>query len=585
MPARPVILALALAAGLAAIATPARATEPLLLGDDERLLVLAPHPDDETLAAGGLIQEALGLDLPVRVCFFTMGDNNEIAALFTRRHPALLPASAQASGLRRQNEALAAVTQLGLSTNDVVFLGYPDSGTLDIWDHHWRTVPPYRSPLTRANSVPYDSALTPGSAYAGEDILDDLADVIRDFEPTHILVPHPADHNIDHRALYLFARVALWNLAEEGIEPAILAGPVHFTQWPETRGYQPDRPAVPPPFLADTGKWLEYALAPFQVSNKLAAIRRHHSQFLPSSAYLQPFIRKTELFNQLPDPALPRGSGSIDRDETDDTQFRPNPDLFRDLADEADSWNEIAGQNAAEIESLDGFDNDFVHRTLSGDGQNLTLTFRFRQPVAPPVALSVRLFGYRADTRFGDMPKIEIKAEPAGDLAVLDLDTPVPATVEIVPGPENEISLRVPLALLGNPQKLLVGAKLVKGSLPIDGVPWLALDLGDMPPVVAAPTAVPASAPAPAPALAPPPEPTAPAEPAVDTVPPPAPPPEPRAKPRSEKSPAAKPEPRPAVKPAAEPAPPAAPPALAPRVNLPSRPIPEHTEANEPVVW
>ena len=142
--------------GLAALQPPAgaAATAPLQLDENDRLLVLAPHPSDETLAAGGLIQEALALDLPVRVCFFTMGDNNEIAALFTRRHPLLTPGATRASGMLRRNEALAAVTQLGLSTNDVVFLGYPDSGTLDIWKHHWRTVPPYRSPLTRANTVP-----------------------------------------------------------------------------------------------------------------------------------------------------------------------------------------------------------------------------------------------------------------------------------------------------------------------------------------------------------------------------------------------------------------------------------------------
>ena len=93
-------LAPALAAVLIA-GTPARSSaadfEPLLLGDDERILVLAPHPSDETLAAGGLIQEATALEIPVRVCFFTMGDNNEIAALFTRRHPVLRPGTARST--------------------------------------------------------------------------------------------------------------------------------------------------------------------------------------------------------------------------------------------------------------------------------------------------------------------------------------------------------------------------------------------------------------------------------------------------------------------------------------------------------
>ena len=37
-------------------------SDPLLLGGEEdRLLVLAPHPDDEVIGAGGLIQEAVEL--------------------------------------------------------------------------------------------------------------------------------------------------------------------------------------------------------------------------------------------------------------------------------------------------------------------------------------------------------------------------------------------------------------------------------------------------------------------------------------------------------------------------------------------
>ena len=42
----------------------------------DRLLVVAPHPDDETIAAGGLIQSALHAGAAVRVLFATDGDNN-----------------------------------------------------------------------------------------------------------------------------------------------------------------------------------------------------------------------------------------------------------------------------------------------------------------------------------------------------------------------------------------------------------------------------------------------------------------------------------------------------------------------------
>lgn len=551
-------LRLAVAVGLLAGAATANAAanrEPLLLGDDERILVLAAHPDDETLAAGGLVQEALGLDLPVRLCFFTMGDNNEIAALFTRRHPALSPGPLRAAGQLRQNEALAAATQLGLTAADVVFLGYPDSGTLDVWNHHWRTVPPYRSPLTRATAVPYDDALTPGSAHAGEDILDDLVDVLRDFRPTHLVLPHPADHNVDHRALYLFARVALWNLADDGAAPRLLAAPVHFTRWPEPRRAQTDRPAEPPAFLENDSPWFEYVLAPFQVSNKLAALRRHHSQCQLAPELLQAFIRKTETFAAPVDLAFPGGRGSVEIAEPDVTEFRPDENLLRELEKESDSWHEIAGQHAAESAALDGFDNDFSLSRWTGDGHAVTIAFRFCRPVAAPVQLALRLYGYRGDVPFGDMAKIEIDATPREILSVEDLHRQLSAdSVQLVPGEDKEIAVRVPYALLGRPEKILAGAMLMKNRLPIDGLPWRVLDLAGAP----LPDDPVASEPAP---------------------------------PASElrRARTSRPDEPPLVPPPAAdleaPPPPAAPPVLAPRVRLPQRVIPDKTEANEPVLW
>ena len=53
----------------------------------ERLLVIAPHPDDETLGAGGLIQRVLSAHGTVRVeCYVTQQEvMSSLLAAFVRR--------------------------------------------------------------------------------------------------------------------------------------------------------------------------------------------------------------------------------------------------------------------------------------------------------------------------------------------------------------------------------------------------------------------------------------------------------------------------------------------------------------------
>ena len=518
--------------------------QPLFLGDDDRILVLAPHPDDESIAAGGLIQEAIGLDLPVKVCFFTMGDNNEMSFLLTRKHPVLMPGAVREMGIMRQKEAMAATARLGLPAEQVVFLGYPDFGTLSIWLDHWRDVPPYRSMLTRANAVPYPDVLTPGSAYAGEDVVDDLVEVIRDFRPTILAVSHPADHNVDHRALYLFARVALWDLESEGISPRILAYPVHFTQWPEPRRPHPMRPSTPPHFLADAAEWIEFELAPFQVDTKQDAIRQHRSQYRYSSSYLDSFVRKSELFGDFPILSMPAGMGSDERDELDDSQFRVDTALVDALeASDPATRKALSHQIAEETSALGDADNSFARQAIHGDGSSLALSFQFEKHLSRRAELVVHLFGYRSGVAFGELPKIEIVARPGGSISVHDLRAKLQeSSVEVLPGSDNEIALRVPLVLLGSPDRILAGAQLTKGELPVDWTAWRIIDLRgemDSPP------------------------------PSRKSPPPPPPPPENAAAPVREPPPA---EAAPAGK-------------LTPRVRLPKNSVPDRTEANEPVFW
>jgi len=199
----------------------------LTLDPGDRILIAAPHPDDETLGCAGIIQKAVEMKLPVRVVFLTNGDNNEWSFLLYRKIPVLAPGQVRGMGEVRQKEALAAGAILGVPPEDLVFLGYPDFGCLHILREHWGDRPPYRSMLTRVTAVPYAGARRPGAPYSGESILSDITGVVREFKPTKVFLSHPADHNPDHLAMYLFFRVALWDLARE-LTPAVYPYLVHF---------------------------------------------------------------------------------------------------------------------------------------------------------------------------------------------------------------------------------------------------------------------------------------------------------------------------------------------------------------------
>jgi N-acetylglucosamine malate deacetylase 1 len=78
------------------------------------VLVIAPHPDDETLGCGGLI---LGNPGPVSCLFLTHGEASH------RDHPHLTP---DALGDQRTREARAAAALLGVPERNVAFLDLPD---------------------------------------------------------------------------------------------------------------------------------------------------------------------------------------------------------------------------------------------------------------------------------------------------------------------------------------------------------------------------------------------------------------------------------------------------------------------------
>lgn len=84
----------------------------------KRALVVAPHPDDETIAAFGLVHHLRERGVHVRVMVVTDG----AASHNSRRWP---PARLAA---RRRSETQWAMDKAGVLRGDICFLGWPDSG-------------------------------------------------------------------------------------------------------------------------------------------------------------------------------------------------------------------------------------------------------------------------------------------------------------------------------------------------------------------------------------------------------------------------------------------------------------------------
>ena len=425
------------------------------LTPQDRVLVLAPHPDDESLACGGIIQQAVAQEIPVHVVFLTYGDNNQWSFAVYRKRPELGSKAVEGMGLVRHDEAIAAAGVLGLQADQLTFLGYPDFGTLNIWYAHWNDRPAFRSMFTRVTEVPYANAFRPGAPYKGEEILADLTTVLRDFKPTKVFLSHPADHNPDHQSLYLFTRVAVWDLGSE-LEPELYPYLVHYPDWPTPKGYHPNDVIEPPSELVDQASWQTLLLDRQAVARKLTAVQQHRTQYEVSRKFLTAFVRTDELFGDL--PVVPLQAGA--------------PDVSLAAGGAISSTRTLDSLNETEQAAFVGVE----WRTVKLDGSDLVVSLDFSRPLAHDVRASVYVFGYRSDRPFPEMPKLHARLGE-GSYAVFDQDRELPADAWQIDRSAKQISLHLPLALLGDPQCLLIGARTYLGDVPLDWVSWRILEV------------------------------------------------------------------------------------------------------------
>lgn len=151
----------------------------MLFDDRSRLLLIAPHPDDEALGCSVLLQQAVRAGASVRVIYATDGDNNPWPQRVLERKWRISSSDRRRWGKVRRLEALAALKVIGISSADVVFLGLPDQG------------------LT--------SLLCGGSCPA----VDQFGEIVRQWAPTHLIVPSISDVHPDHSAVAVILRLAI----------------------------------------------------------------------------------------------------------------------------------------------------------------------------------------------------------------------------------------------------------------------------------------------------------------------------------------------------------------------------------------
>src|SRR5262245_24763740 len=111
----------------------------ILFDSATRLLVVAPHPDDEVIAAGGTIRRVAAAGGALRVVYLTDGEASTAGVQATEgRNDMPRPGDYRDYGQRRKREARRALGTLGVKNDAApIFLGFPNNGLSRLMTRYW----------------------------------------------------------------------------------------------------------------------------------------------------------------------------------------------------------------------------------------------------------------------------------------------------------------------------------------------------------------------------------------------------------------------------------------------------------------
>lgn len=210
----------------------------------QKVLVFSPHPDDESIGAGGFIYDATRVGAEVKIVLVTNGNKHHLEDT-------------------RYQEFKSATKILGVEENNLVFWGYPDGR------------------LAGVNQ---------------EEIANRIADEIEQFKPDFIIYSAADDIHPDHRTVGRLVEKVLKDENYQGLAYGYL---VHFRRFPQPKKEAVNFYLLPPvKVISFNGEWQKLLLDKDTEQTKEKAVDTYKSQLrIPIlRGVMLSSIRQNELF-------------------------------------------------------------------------------------------------------------------------------------------------------------------------------------------------------------------------------------------------------------------------------------------------
>jgi len=251
----------------------------------EKILIVAPHPDDELLAAGGLLVQAKEKNAKITVVYLTAGDGftQAIDVNFKELRPKTFDYIK--FGRLRILETLQVKDYLKI--DKIYHLTYPDGYLQKILFQYYNT--PFTSPDTGFNSQSYSESYKRGQPFTGKNLIENLEEIVKKEQPDIVVFPSVLDNHPDHSFGGFATSVALRKIGYQGKTYTYL---VHSYFWPNY-GKKFKLPRV---LTENKLKFTVISLNDFEHAKKAEALTLYRSQRKVIGAFMKLFAKDDEVF-------------------------------------------------------------------------------------------------------------------------------------------------------------------------------------------------------------------------------------------------------------------------------------------------